>query len=304
MKRRQFINNIGKGVLISSIGTLPLVLFASVQDTIKLTILHTNDVHSRIEPFPMDGSKWQGRGGTAKRATLINQIRKEEKNVLLFDAGDIFQGTPYFNFYGGELELKLMSQMGYDAATIGNHDFDGGIDGLKKQLVHANFPLINANYDFSDTILNGQTLPHQIFVKDKLRIGVFGIGIELEGLVPKTAYLQTKYSEPIKVAQEQARILKHEKNCDYVICLSHLGYKYDIDKICDTKLAGLTSDIDLIIGGHTHTFLEKADIVKNKDGKPVTINQVGWAGLALGRIDLVFDRNRKGHCMTCNNTDL
>ena len=223
---------------------------------------------------------------------------------MLFDAGDIFQGTPYFNFYGGELELKLMSQMGYDAATIGNHDFDGGIDGLKKQLVHANFPLINANYDFSDTILNGQTLPHQIFVKDKLRIGVFGIGIELEGLVPKTAYLQTKYSEPIKVAQEQARILKHEKNCDYVICLSHLGYKYDIDKICDTKLAGLTSDIDLIIGGHTHTFLEKADIVKNKDGKPVTINQVGWAGLALGRIDLVFDRNRKGHCMTCNNTDL
>jgi 5'-nucleotidase len=304
MKRRQFIQNLGKGAFVASFGSLPLDVFSqnNADDVIKLTILHTNDVHSRIEPFPLDGSKFQGRGGASRRATLIQDIRKAEKNVLLFDAGDMFQGTPYFNFYGGELELKLMSKMGYDAATIGNHDFDGGVDGLKKQLIHASFPLINANYNFSDTVMKGGTLPNKIFEKDGLKIGVFGVGIELNGLVPKAMYLDTLYADPLTVAQAQATYLKQDMKCDYVVCLSHLGYKYDNDKISDLKLAAATSDIDLIIGGHTHTFLEKAEITKNKNGNPVTINQVGWAGLMLGRIDIQFERNRKGHCVSCSNS--
>ena len=306
MERRQFIQQLGKGAFVATFGALPLDVFSKTQteDVIKLTILHTNDVHSRIEAFPMDGSKYQGRAGASGRATVIQNIRNVEKNVLLFDSGDMFQGTPYYNFYGGELELKLMSKMGYDAATIGNHDFDGGMDGLKKQLVHANFPLINANYDFSDTILNASTLPHKIFEKDGIKVGVFGVGIELNGLVPKAAYGNTMYLDPIKVAQTQANFLKKEKKCDYVVCLSHLGYKFESEKVSDLKLAASTSDIDLIIGGHTHTFMEKAEIVKNKNGVPVTINQVGWAGLMLGRIDIQFERNRKGHCISCSNSNL
>ena len=121
----------------------------------------------------------------AQRAGLINSIREKEDHVLLLDAGDIFQGTPYFNFYGGELEFKLMSTMKYDAATLGNHDFDNGLIGLKKQLPFAKFPFLIANYDFSKTILKDKFNPYKIFNKGGIKIGVFGIGIELEGLVPK-----------------------------------------------------------------------------------------------------------------------
>ena len=156
MKRRSFLRKAGIAGLLVGGKMFPLSAFTEPEIT-KLTILHTNDVHSRVEPFPMDGGPNQGLGGAANRAALIKQIRSKEENVLLFDSGDIFQGTPYFNYFGGELEFKLMSAMNYDAATIGNHDFDAGIDGLYKQLPHANFPFLTCNYDFSDTIMNGQT---------------------------------------------------------------------------------------------------------------------------------------------------
>lgn len=166
MNRRHFIQTFGTGALLTGVGAAPLRAFAATEPNItKLTILHTNDVHSRIEPFPMDGSRLQGLGGVARRAAMIEKIRREEPNVLLLDAGDIFQGTPYFNVYGGELEMKLMSQMGYDAATIGNHDFDAGIDGLYKQLPNANFSLINCNYDFSNTVLKEKVIPYKTFKK-------------------------------------------------------------------------------------------------------------------------------------------
>ncbi len=302
MNRRHFIKNLSSGAMLLGTGAFPLDLLAvGKSEIVKLTILHTNDVHSRIDPFPMDGSSNQGLGGAAKRATLISQIRRQEKNILLLDAGDIFQGTPYFNFYGGELEMKLMTQMGYDAATIGNHDFDNGIDGLDKQLKHARFPLINANYDFTNTVMNGKVQPYKIFKKDGVRIGVLGVGIELKGLVPQALSKETVYNDPLSIANRTAELLKKEFKCDYVVCLSHLGYKYKDNKIDDVKLAQNSRNIDLIIGGHTHTFLDKPDIQKNLDGQPVLINQVGWAGIMLGRIDVFFERTKKEKCESCQN---
>jgi len=256
-----------------------------------LTILHTNDVHSYIDPFPPTHPKNPNMGGVARRAALIETIRKENPNVLLLDAGDIFQGTPYFNYYGGELEFKLMSMMKYDIATIGNHDFDNSIEGLYNQLPNASFEFVNANYDFKNTILYGHVKPYKIVRKDGIKVGVFGIGIELEGLVDKKNYKETVYHDPVSVSQDMARILKQEEKCDLVICLSHIGYQYknEPDKISDVRLATLTKDIDLIIGGHTHTFLDKPTIIKNADGKDVLVNQVGCYGVNLGRIDFYFD---------------
>ncbi|MBK8054521.1 MAG: metallophosphatase [Saprospiraceae bacterium] len=301
INRRSFIkSSIGSGIILS-LGNFPLNAFVDEPNISKLTILHTNDVHSRIEPFPMDGSRNQGLGGVAKRSTLINQIRKESNNVLLLDAGDIFQGTPYFNFFGGELEIKLMSEMQYDAATIGNHDFDGGMDGLVKQLPHASFPFINSNYNFSDTVLDQKTIPYKIFKKDGLKIGVFGLGIELFGLVPSSLCKGVVYNDPVESAEKWGEFLKLEKKCDYIICLSHLGYKYQENKISDILLAQNTSYIDLIIGGHTHTFMKEPDRYKNKRGMPVLVNQAGWAGIQLGRIDVFFEKNKKGTCVTCKN---
>lgn len=301
MNRRHFIQTVGSGALLAGAGAFPLQAFAADPEILKLTILHTNDVHSRIEPFPMDGSRMQGLGGAARRAALIKKIRQEQEHVLLLDAGDIFQGTPYFNVYGGELEMKLMTQMGYDAATIGNHDFDAGIDGLYKQLPNANFPLINCNYDFSNTVLKDKVKPYQIFNRGHIKIGILGVGIELNGLVPKTMYKETQYLDPIANANKIATQLKNDEKCDFVICLSHLGYKYGENKVSDIVLANKSRHIDLIIGGHTHTFLDEPVVEANLDGDPVLINQVGWAGAVLGRLDVFFERNRKGKCVSCRN---
>ena len=299
--RRSFIKTLSASAALLAIGANPLAAAAKERIT-KLTILHTNDVHSRIEPFPEDGSRNAGLGGVARRASLIKQIRAEEEQVLLLDAGDIFQGTPYFNLYGGELEIKLMSKLGYDAATMGNHDFDAGIDGFDKQLKHANFPFLIANYDFSGTVLEGKTQPFKVFHKGALKIGVFGLGIALEGLVEASNYGQIKYLDPIPVANQIANQLKQEQHCDLVICLSHLGYSYKDNKVSDKVLADQTSGIDLIIGAHTHTFMTAPEIRKNKQGEEVRIFQVGFAGINLGRIDYYFEKGRKkkqaiGHAM-------
>jgi len=290
--RRSFIKTLSASAALLAIGANPLAAAAKERIT-KLTILHTNDVHSRIEPFPEDGSRNAGLGGVARRASLIKQIRAEEERVLLLDAGDIFQGTPYFNLYGGELEIKLMSKLGYDAATMGNHDFDAGIDGFEKQLKHANFPFLIANYDFSGTVLEGKTQPFKVFHKGALKIGVFGLGIALEGLVEVSNYGQVKYLDPIPVANQIANQLKQEQQCDLVICLSHLGYSYKDNKVSDKVLADQTSGIDLIIGAHTHTFMTAPEIRKNKQGEEVRIFQVGFAGINLGRIDYYFEKGRK-----------
>lgn len=273
MKRRDFIQQSVAATALIGLGGLGLQSFNSASK--KITILHTNDVHSHIDPFGPEDGRNANQGGVARRASLIDTIRKENPNTLLLDAGDIFQGTPYFNFYGGELEFKLMSMLKYDAATIGNHDFDNGIDGLFAQLPHAKFDFISANYDFSNTILDTHVKPYKVFFKDGIKIGVFGLGIELNGLVDKKMYKETVYLDPIETSQEMTRILKEDENCDLIICLSHLGYYYKdfSEKISDLNLAKATKDIDLIIGGHTHTFLPKPTIVKNIDGKNTLVNR-------------------------------
>ena len=266
----------------------------------KLVILHTNDVHSRIDPFPDDGSRNAGYGGAARRAAIIEQLRKEHEHVLLLDAGDIFQGTPYFNFYLGELDIKLMSAMGYDATTMGNHDFDGGLENYEKQIrEQGNFPVIISNYDFSDTVMHDRYISRKVFTKGDLRIGVTGAGIEMDGLVPPALYGPTRYLDPIAHATAEADILKHDEKCDLVICLSHLGYKYDNAKVSDIHLAQNSRSIDIIIGGHTHTFMDQPEYYRNKEGQSVMINQVGWAGIRLGKIEVTFEANRKNKCISC-----
>ncbi len=287
--RRDFLKTSLVGSAILSVISSPKQLLAKEVET-QLTILHTNDVHSHIEPFADDDKKYPGLGGAEYRATIIKNVRKQTNNVLVLDAGDIFQGTPYFNFFHGDLEIDLMNKMGYDAATIGNHDFDGGIDMLAKQISRSNFPFVNCNYDFSDTPVDGKVHKYIILKKQKLKIGITGCGIELNGLVPDKLYLKTKYLDPIKCVQEQVDILKNKENCHFIICLSHLGYKYNNAKVSDIMLAKQTNNIDLIIGGHTHTFLENPEEQKNKVGKVVLINQVGWAGLQIGQLEYLFEK--------------
>lgn len=292
MKRRNFIQQTAAATALVGLGGLGLQSFSSTSK--KITILHTNDVHSHIDAFGPEDGRNANQGGVARRASLVESIRTENPHTLLLDAGDIFQGTPYFNFYGGELEFKLMSMLKYDAATIGNHDFDNGIDGLYAQLPHAKFDFISANYDFSNTVMDTHVKPYKVFVKDGIKIGVFGLGIELDGLVGKKMYKETVYLDPIETSQEMTRILKETEKCDLVICLSHLGYYYKTytEKISDLNLAKATKDIDLIIGGHTHTFLPKPTVVKNLEGKNTLVNQVGCYGLNLGKIDFYFDADK------------
>jgi 5'-nucleotidase len=285
VKRRNFIQNIVLGT-----GTLLVSPSLFSQENLKrkkrLVILHTNDTHSTIEPFPSKHSKFPNMGGVSKRHTILQKIRSEEEHVLLLDAGDIFQGTPYFNTFNGELEMKLMSLLQYDAATMGNHDFDIGLEGFLNAQQFADFPFLCANYDFSETILSGKTKAYHIFHKAGIKIGVFGIGIALKGLVPMDKYGNTRYLDPISTANKIASELK-SKSCDLVICLSHLGFEYENKNInSDRKLAAETQNIDIILGGHTHTFFDKPLVLKNSKNKDVLVNQVGWGGVYLGRIDI------------------
>lgn len=293
MKRRDFIKNSIASSAMIGMGGLSLSSFDSIT-TKHLTILHTNDVHSHIDPFPADHPRNPNMGGVARRTSLIESIKKENPNVLLLDAGDSFQGTPYFNYYGGELEFKLMGMMGYHATTIGNHEFDSGIENLAAQMTHANFKILSANYDFKNTVMNGFVQPYHVFKQDGIRVGVFGLGVELAGLVDKKMYLETVYLDPVEMTKETVNQLKIKEKCDLIICLSHLGYFYknEPNKICDLTLASITQDIDLIIGGHTHTFLNQPTIVENALGKKVLVNQVGCYGINLGRIDFYFDSDK------------
>ena len=301
MNRRNFIKNVSAAGVVVASPAFPIRLLTSDRTATRLTILHTNDVHSRIEPFSENSGKYSGLGGIARRAALIKEIRQQEENVLLLDAGDILQGTPYFNLYKGELDFKLMNEMKYDAATIGNHDFDAGIDMLATNISNASFAMVNCNYSMQGTPLAPVVKAYQVFEFDGLRVGVFGVGIGLDGLVPAAWYGDVRYNDPVPAANRTADHLRKREKCDYVICLSHLGYHYRSTKICDTQLAQSTSGIDLIIGGHTHTFLDIPDVRRNTTGDPVVISQVGWAGIKLGRLDLEFTRLRKKKCTNCNN---
>ena len=290
--RRDFLKKftLGSAALLS-LSSFKFISRTKKRDVTKITVLHTNDMHSHIDPFDKMDKNYPNMGGMIKIAKLIEQIRKKEDNVILLDAGDIFQGTPYFNFFKGEVEFKLMSAMHYDASTMGNHDFDNGIEGFKNMLPHASFPFICSNYDFENTSLKNHTRKFKIFNKAGLKIGVLGIGIQLDGLVPKKLYGNTIYKDPYECANYYADLLRNKYKCDLIICVSHLGYSYsDKDKPSDIKLCKKSKNIDLIIVGHTHTFLDKAVLIKNALGKKIPINQDGWGALNLGRVDFYFSK--------------
>jgi 5'-nucleotidase len=293
INRREFLQTVTGGGALLGLGFLTSGFTSAQKSKVKIVILHTNDVHSHLEPFPANDPKYAGLGGIERRAALIRDIRAKESHVILLDAGDIFQGTPYFNMFGGEVEMKAMSAMGYDATAIGNHDFDGGLDNLAKQLQHATFPMLVANYDFTGTPMEGKTVPYKIFQHEGIKTGVFGLGIEMAGLVDSRLYGKAVYLDPIVKAAEMVNLLRDQKKCDVVVCLSHLGFKYENEKVSDMVLAKKSRGIDVIIGGHTHTFLDKGTTVKNREGKDVVVTQVGWAGIRLGKIEIFTDKKSK-----------
>ncbi len=287
--RRDFVKTLAVGGAVALSG-VPLWLNAEGSE--KLTILHTNDTHSRLDPFPPTDHRYPSMGGYARRATIIERVRQQENHLLVLDAGDIFQGTPYFNFFGGQPEVELMSKMGYDASTMGNHEFDNGLEGFLNVLNYTKFPFIVSNYDFSDTILRDheKIITHKIFYKGNIKIGVYGLGIEPEGLVSKNLYGNTKYLNPISSAIKMENLLKEEFNCDLIVCLSHLGYFHETGKVSDVVIAENTRHTDLILGGHTHTILEKPDQKLNLEKRTVHIGQTGIHGIRIGRIDVWFDK--------------
>lgn len=260
-----------------------LMVVACTPQTDHLTILHTNDTHSQIEP------KANGQGGYARRMGLIAQEREKDANLLLMDAGDFSQGTPYFNFFHGRVEIASMNRMGYDVGTLGNHEFDNGLDTLAALVQLARFPIVCANYDFSGTPLDGLIQPYTILRRNGLKIGIFGLGIKPQGLISMANFAPIQYKEPYPVAQQTATFLREHRHCDLVICLSHMGtYPSSEDDFCDVEMVEQTRDIDLVIGGHTHTVYDSLR-VNNKDGKSIPIVQAGKAGAQVGKIVLTFE---------------
>lgn len=253
----------------------------------KIVILHTNDTHSQVEPIESSDM-----GGYARRMGMIEKIRSEEKNVLLFDAGDFLQGTPYFNFYGGRVEAKALEMMGYDAVTFGNHEFDNGMDSLALVLREVHLPVVNANYDFQQTPLMPFIQPYKIIRKGGLKIGVFGIGVNLKGLAFQKNFAGLMLKEPIESALQTSDYLRNSLKCDLVICLSHLGVSSLDSKPTDYDLAAVSRNIDVIIGGHSHKMLVNETAV-NAGGKSVIIAQMGKSGQNLGRIDLTVEKKPK-----------
>jgi 5''-nucleotidase/2'',3''-cyclic phosphodiesterase and related esterases len=277
-----------------TIGLLLLInfsLFAQQEKT--LVVLSMNDTHSRLEAIPDNDKYYPNKGGVLRQEAVIRQIREENSNVLVFHSGDFVQGTPYFNIFKGEAEIAMMNFMKIDAVAIGNHEFDYGLSTLKEMISAANFPFLSTNLDFSATILDGMTEKYIIIERENIKIGVIGLSPNPASLISESNYEGMTYLNPISSANETAALLKNEKECDLVICLSHLGYFPNKEIIDDTVLAKQSKDIDLILGGHSHTFLEEAVIIKNLDEKDVVITQNGERGVFMGRADIVLDPANK-----------
>lgn len=285
LNRRAFVKQAG---LVAAALSMPWPVWAKTRKkAVQLTILFTNDTHSRIDAFPVNGPN-AGLGGIAARKHLIDTIRKQQEHVLLFDAGDIFQGTPYFNFFKGALEMKAMQWLGYDAATLGNHDFDEGVENLAKQMEHTRFPFLVANYKCEATPLKDKVKPYNVFEKGGIRVGVFGLGIDPQGLIPSKLFGELVYTDPYEAASRMVAVLRKQEKCNLVVCLSHLGYRYQDAKPSDVRIASMVSGIDVMIGGHTHTVLEMPEIIVQPNGQKTYVCQTGHSGIRLGRIDLEF----------------
>ena len=269
--------------IISLFFTISLSAFSQKE----LVILHTNDTHSRIEPLPKTDRYFPNKGGVVRRANYIDIVREENKNVLLFDAGDFLQGTPYFNLFKGEIEVEAMNYMGYDAVTLGNHEFDYGLEVLEKVTRLAKFPIVSSNYDFSETELNGLIKPFILLKRGGVKIGVIGINIQPKGLIAANNYTGVKYLEPIKTANKMAQMLRNEHDCDMVICISHLGHNNDLN------MAESSKGIDIIIGGHSHTFMKQPTLRKNIDKNNVLVFQTNGRGVYVGRIDIKLEKDKR-----------
>ena len=252
-----------------------------------ITILHTNDTHSQIDPIPDSDKQWGGKGGVARRATLVKEVRKQNPNTLMVDAGDVFQGTPYFNFYKGEVEYKSMSMIGYDVGTLGNHDFDNGVEALAAAMKFATFEFVSTNYDVRGTPLEARVKPYVVRKFGDVKVGLFGLGISPDNLITPENFKGVKYLDPISTSRGAVRLLRDREKCQLVVGMSHLGYYPNPkgDQIGDTQLAAQVSGIDFIASGHTHTFMEQPFLQKNPEGKDTIIFQVGKSGIYVGRID-------------------
>ncbi len=254
-----------------------------------LVILHSNDVHSNIETLSSGRNK--GFGGLQRRANYVAKIKKENKNVLILDAGDYNQGTPYFTMFKGNVEVKLNNALGLDVATLGNHEFDNGQVELARRLSMAKYKTVCANYDFKGTPLERYVKQYTVVKKGGWKIGIVGALANLNGLVSAAGRANLTYKNPISIVDSIGKILKEQYKCDIVICLSHLGYDGGTPaEPADLDVAAQTSYIDLIIGGHTHTFLEKPTVVKNRDGRDVIVTTAGAHGVYNGRVDITFPR--------------
>lgn len=304
ISRREFLKRAGFAALTASVSSVLPACSVGKEETEALHILHTNDVHSHIDPFPPHDPAYPGLGGYAPRQAFVESQRAKHgaNNVLYFECGDMFQGTPYFNLYRGNLEMKLMNMMHVDAVTIGNHEFDNGVEGLCDCMEVANFPFISSNYLFSDARGSQLVKPYQVYERANMRIGVFGLGVALQGLVNEANYKGVTYVDPIIATQEMVNKLRLVEQCDLVIALTHIGYSSEgSDAMSDLKLAHLTEGIDIILGGHSHTFLQHPEFVPNRLGKTVVVNQVGYAGVNVGHLKVARAEGRQvalldAHC--------
>jgi len=297
INRRNFLTSFGSALVFSRVFRLGQNGFVesliSPVDEFKITILHTNDTHSQIDPLPPN-DEYAGKGGVARRAALVKKIRRENPNTLLVDAGDVCQGTPYFNFFKGEVEYKAMSMIGYDAGTLGNHEFDNGVASLAAALKFANFDIVSANYDVKGTALEGIVKPYVVKTVAGLHVGLFGLGISPVSLIDPANFKGVTYLDPITSARDVVRVLREKENCALVICMSHLGYSEHPRQgsIMDTMVASQVDGIDFIASGHTHLFMEKPVMQQQPCGKETVIFQVGRSGIYVGRVDFTF-RNGK-----------
>lgn len=270
---------------------LAVTLLAGVQAKgRRLVILHTNDTHSCIFPLNLHlaDTMLAGRGGFIRRAEMVSRERSKHPDMLLFDSGDFSQGSPYYTLYKGDVEVGLMNLMRYDAATIGNHEFDFGVENMARLFKKADFPIVCANYDFTGTALEGVVKPYVVLKRGGLRIGVFGLSPQLDGLVMAKTCAGVKYNDPVKAANDVAKLLKEQEKCDIVVCLSHLGW--DIIGVDDTELMRQTRNIDIVLGGHSHSYFNALEYVENLDGREIPNDQNGKHGIYVGKITVDFSR--------------
>ncbi|HFE64792.1 hypothetical protein B1H10_00210 [candidate division KSB1 bacterium 4484_188] len=289
MKRRDFLKT---SVIAGAAVSFPHLWIKNLQageNRFKITVLQTNDTHSRIDPFPMDGGRYQGLGGIARRATLVKQVRKENPYTLLLDAGDVLQGTPYFNLFKGKVEYETMTKCGYQVSTLGNHEFDNGVSMLADALNYAKFDIVNCNYDFGETPLSRGVKTFVTTQIGPIKVGITGVGVHFTDLVAASNHKGVAYHKPFKPLQSVINYLRKDLGCTFIIVLSHLGYKPYQGNPGDTDLAYKVNGIDWIVGGHSHTFMDQPDVVKSKKGYTTRILQVGWAGILVGKTDFVFE---------------